>query len=84
MFNIHWIVNNVIIRNLLLEVGHKYAMYILKQIIMLVQANPKTQPGGVQGALDSSSYQADGTPLLVKKLPMTSAKKLIKRNIIIL
>jgi len=51
---------------------------------MLVQANPKTQPGGVQGALDSSPYQADVTPLLVKKLPMASAKKLIKRNIIIL
>ena len=51
---------------------------------MLVQANPKTQPGGVQGALDNASYHIDGTPLLVKKLPMASAKKLIKRNIIIL
>ena len=52
--------------------------------MIVVQATPKTQPGGVHGALDSSSYQADGTPLLVKKLPMASAKKLIKRNIIIL
>ena len=41
---------------------NKYIKYIEKQIIMEVQATPKTHPGGVQGALFRLSYQFDETP----------------------
>ena len=59
-------------------------MYILKQIIIEVHANPKNHPGGVQGAFNSPSYQSEGTPFPVKKPPIARAEKFIKRNIIIL
>jgi len=34
--------------------------------MIVVQANPKTHPGGVHGALFKCIYQSEGTPLLVK------------------
>lgn len=53
-----------------------------KQIIIAVHAAPKTQPGGVQGALSSCAYQSDVTPLLVNKLPSANAAKLSAKKII--
>ncbi len=49
---------------------------------MVVQAAPKTQPGGVQGALDKPTYQSEGTPFPVKKPPTANAAKLSNRKII--
>ena len=58
----------------------KYDKYIEKQIIIVVQAAPKTHPGGVQGALFNVKYQFDIGPLLISQLPIPSAEKLITRN----
>ena len=33
-----------------------------KQIMIIVHADPKTQPGGSHGALFKEIYQSDGTP----------------------
>lgn len=49
--------------------------------MMVLHAAPKTQPGGVQGALFRTIYQSEGTPTEVKKLPTAKAAKWIKRNI---
>ncbi|MEY3412855.1 MAG: hypothetical protein RIQ70_1544, partial [Bacteroidota bacterium] len=43
---------------------------------MVVNATPKVQPGGVQGAFDKLVYHSDGTPLLVNSPPNASAPKL--------
>ena len=51
-------------------------MYTAKQTIITVQANPKTHPGGVQGALFNSSYQTEPAPLPAKKPPKARALKL--------
>ncbi len=51
---------------------------------MVVQAAPKTQPGGVQGALLMVWYQSLETPLPVNCPPMASAKKFKVKNIIVL
>ena len=45
--------------------------------MIIVQANPKTQPGGVHGALAKLIYHSEGTPVPVKKLPIARAPKLI-------
>lgn len=58
-------------------------MKIEKQIIIVVQAAPKTQPGGVQGALFSSAYQSDETPALVLNPPIANAAKLIAKKRIV-
>ncbi len=49
---------------------------------MVVQEAPKTQPGGVQGALAKPTYQSEGTPLPEKKPPIASAAKLSNKKII--
>ena len=47
---------------------------------MVVQAAPKTQPGGIQGALFKLTYHSDFTS--VNKAPMLSAPKFkIKKTI---
>ena len=51
-----------------------------KQIMMLVQAAPKTQPGGVQGAFDRFKYQSVFGPLFMSQLPNANAPKLMNRN----
>ena len=48
---------------------------------MVVQAAPKTQPGGVHGALLRLAYQSDETPGPVAKPPMANATKFRKRKI---
>ena len=48
-----------------------------KQIIMVVQAAPKTHPGGVQGALFKERYHEVLGPLFINQLPMASPLKLI-------
>ena len=48
------------------------------------QATPNIHPGGVQGALLSSTYHIEGTPFPVKKPPIPKAAKLSTKNIIIL
>ena len=55
-----------------------------KQIIMVVQAAPKTQPGGVQGALFKLAYHAEDTPELVNLLPKYNAPKFNNKKMIIL
>ena len=48
--------------------------------IIVVQAAPKTQPGGVQGALFNCVYQSELTPSLVANPPMAKAAKLMIKN----
>ena len=55
---------------------YKSAMYIEKQTMIVVQAAPKTHPGGVQGALLRFKYQSDCGPLSISQLPMASEPKL--------
>jgi thiamine kinase-like enzyme len=52
--------------------------------MMVVQAAPKTQPGGVQGALFKFWYHSEGTPVLVKRLPIPNAEKFIIRKMMVL
>lgn len=52
-----------------------------KAIIIVVQAAPKTQPGGVQGAFAKDWYQSEGTPCPVKSPPIPSAAKLSTKKI---
>ena len=51
-----------------------------KQIMMLVQAAPNTQPGGVQGAFDRFKYQSVFGPLFMSQLPNANPPKLMNRN----
>ena len=56
-------------------------MYTEKQIIMVVQAKPKNQPGGVQGALFKFIYQFVSGPFAISKVPKPSAPKfMIKKK----
>ena len=48
--------------------------------MMLVQAAPKTQPGGVHGALDKLKYQSVIGPLFISQLPIANPPKLMNRN----
>jgi hypothetical protein len=48
--------------------------------MMLVQAAPKTQPGGVQGAFDRFKYQSVFGPLFMSQLPNANPPKLMNRN----
>ena len=43
---------------LLLAILYAKAIYTAKQTIILVQANPKNQPGGVMGDLLSDKYHS--------------------------
>ena len=52
-----------------------------KQIIIVVQAAPKTQPGGVHGALAKLRYQLDTGPLFMSALPRYRPPKLMIMNI---
>ncbi len=54
---------------------YKKVMYTEKQIIMSVQAAPKIQPSGVQGAFSSSKYHVDCAPFPIKRAPNPSAPK---------
>jgi hypothetical protein len=57
-------------------------MYIEKHIIMVVQATPKTQPGGVQGAWFKFIYHSVRGPLFMSQLPIPKAPKFnIKKEI---
>ena len=51
-----------------------------KQIIIVVQATPKTQPGGVQGALLRLEYQSEVGPSFIKKLPIANPPKLMAKK----
>lgn len=66
---------------LLTTLGQSIARYTEKHIIIVVHAAPNTQPGGVHGALISSEYQVDLTPLPVKNPPNPKAEKLINKKI---
>lgn len=48
--------------------------------MMPVHAAPKTQPGGVHGALFNVAYHSEETPLPVKSPPNARAEKFITRN----
>ena len=63
--------------------GHKIAINSEKQIIIVDQAAPNTQPGGVQGALFNLIYQSEGTPFAVKSPPTANAPKFNTKKIII-
>ena len=47
---------------------------------MAVQATPKTQPGGVQGALLRLIYQLVCGPSFINQVPIAKAPKLIIRK----
>ncbi len=54
---------------------------MVKQIIIKVHANPKTQPGGVQGALFREIYQSfDAGEPPIKKPPNAKAPKFTTNN----
>lgn len=59
---------------------YKLVVNIEKQTIIVVQANPKTNPGGVQGALRTVSYQTDEVPGSVHKLPKAKPPKFNIKN----
>ena len=48
--------------------------------MIVVHANPKTQPGGVHGALFRASYQSETAPCPANIPPRARAPKLRKRN----
>ena len=48
--------------------------------MIVVQAAPKTQPGGVQGAFDRFKYQSVFGPLFMSQLPNANPPKLMNRN----
>ena len=51
-----------------------------KQTIIVVQATPNTQPGGVQGALFKLIYQSVCGPFAINQLPTANAPKFIIKN----
>lgn len=63
------------------EISHIFAIKNEKQTIILVQAAPKTHPGGVQGALFKVRYQVSETAPPVKKPPIAKAAKLMSKKI---
>ena len=78
-FRINCIINST--QNVLVAfIFTKYDKYTEKQIIMVVQATPKTHPGGVQGALLRVKYQLDVGPLFINKLPRAKAPKFRSKN----
>ena len=58
-------------------------MYREKKIMIVVQANPKTHPGGVHGALFNSAYHTELAPLPAKIPPKAKAPKFNNRKPII-
>ena len=52
--------------------------------MMVVQANPNTQPGGVQGALFRFWYHSEGTPSPVNNPPKNKPAKLSNKKMIVL
>lgn len=56
------------------------AKYQEKHSIIEVQATPKIQPGGVQGALFKLKYQSDVGPLSINQLPRAKPPKLIAKK----
>lgn len=52
--------------------------------MIVVQAAPKTQPGGVHGALSNERYHSETTPFSVKIPPITNAPKLTAKKMMIL
>jgi hypothetical protein len=55
-------------------------MYMEKQSITVVHANPNTHPGGFQGALLNDWYHVVETPDFVNKPPIKSARAFKRRN----
>jgi len=49
--------------------------------MIVVQATPKTHPGGVQGALFKFEYQSEVGPLFINQLPKAKPPKLIAKKI---
>ena len=47
---------------------------------MVVQAAPKTHPGGVQGAFAKFVYQKDVGPSFINQLPKASPPKLMTKK----
>ena len=84
MFKTHCIANKMARSFKSETLDQAYDMYMAKQIMIVVQANPKTHPGGDQGALFNSLYHSEGTPFPVNKPPMPRAAKLRTKKIIIL
>jgi len=56
------------------------AIYIEKQSIIVIHAEPNTQPGGVHGALFNSAYQSELAPLPAKIPPSANAPKFRIKN----
>ena len=59
---------------------HKSARKMLKHTIIVVQATPNTQPGGVQGALFNFRYHSEDGPSPISQLPNARPPKLISAN----
>lgn len=51
-----------------------------KQIVIVDQLTPKTQPGGVHGALFIVSYHSDDVPGSVHNEPKDNSPKLMNRD----
>ena len=79
-FNINWATNNIATLLVILLV-YKKTIYAEKQTIIVIQAAPKTQPSGVQGALLSCKYHSLFGPAAMNKLPMPNAPKLMIKKI---
>ena len=58
-------------------------MYTEKKIMIIVQANPKTHPGGVHGALFNPAYHSEPAPLPANIPPNAKAPKFNNRKPII-
>jgi hypothetical protein len=78
-FNIKWIKKRSLFFELFSSVK-SFPRYMEKQIIMKVQAMPKTIPGGVQGAWFKLVYQLEAGPLFMSQLPMAKPLKFTTRN----
>lgn len=76
----HCKMNHPVICFLISILDHMADMKKAKQIMMVVHANPNTHPGGVQGALLRSEYQAELTPSEVNMPPNAKPAKLMIRN----
>lgn len=73
MFNVHERrINQLYLPFLLVN---RFVIYTEKQIIIVVQDNPNTKPGGVQGALSIVEYQSEITPGSVQSAPMAKPVK---------
>ena len=54
--------------------------YQEKHAIIVLQATPNNQPGGVQGALFKLKYQSDVGPLSISQTPKAKPPKLMTKN----